>query len=133
MEIIYLSLLCHHHNDSCIMTGSDESHVNVSLTVRDKVTRQCPRTTIFEEKVELKRIRTEGPLLTARPNRFTESSRWVGSPLILSVATAVEWGGNWLSHRVEGQCNRLGVTPHCRLITRTDVRGQCKRLGVTQR
>ena len=34
--------------------GSDESHFNVSLTVRDKVTGQCPQTTTFEEKGELK-------------------------------------------------------------------------------
>ena len=38
---------------------SDESHFNVSLIVRDKVTRQCPQTTTFEEKGEPKRIRTE--------------------------------------------------------------------------
>ena len=25
-EIIYLSLHCHHHNDSCIKMGSNESH-----------------------------------------------------------------------------------------------------------
>ena len=30
-EIIYLSLDCHHHNDFCIKTGSDESHFNVSV------------------------------------------------------------------------------------------------------
>ena len=30
-EIIYLSLHCHHQNDSSIMVGSDESHFNVSL------------------------------------------------------------------------------------------------------
>ena len=46
-EIIYLSLRCHHQNDSCIKVGSDESHLNVSLIVRDKVTRQCPQTTTF--------------------------------------------------------------------------------------
>ena len=40
-EIIYLSLHCHHRNDSCIKTGSEEIHFNVSLIVRDKVTRQC--------------------------------------------------------------------------------------------
>ena len=44
-EIIYLSLHCHHQIDSCIKMGSDESHFNVSLVVRDKVTRQCPQTT----------------------------------------------------------------------------------------
>ena len=37
---------------TCIKMGSDESHFNVSLIVRDKVTRQCPQTTIFEEKGE---------------------------------------------------------------------------------
>ena len=53
--------------------GNDESHLNSSLTsvVRDKVTRQCPQTTIFEDKGEPKQIQTEVPLLTARPNRLT--------------------------------------------------------------
>ena len=37
-EIIYLSLHCHHQSDSCIKMGSAESHFNVSLIVRDKVT-----------------------------------------------------------------------------------------------
>ena len=27
-EIIHLSLHCHHQNDSCFKTGSDESHFN---------------------------------------------------------------------------------------------------------
>ena len=47
-----------HQNDSCIKMGSDESHLNVSLIVKDKVTRQCPQTTTSEEKGEPKRIRT---------------------------------------------------------------------------
>ena len=62
---MYLSLHYHHQNDSCIKMGSDESHFNVSLIVRDKVTRQCPQTTIFEENGGPKRIRTEVPLLTS--------------------------------------------------------------------
>ena len=44
---------------TCIKMGSDESHFNVSLIVRDKVTRQCPQTTILEEKGELKQYRTK--------------------------------------------------------------------------
>ena len=44
--------------------GSDGSHFKIPLTVRDKVTRQCPQTTTFQEKGEPKRIRTEVPLLT---------------------------------------------------------------------
>ena len=63
-EIIYLSLHCPHQNDFCIKMGSNESHFNVSLIVRDKVTRQCPQTTTFEEKGESKQIRTEVLLLT---------------------------------------------------------------------
>ena len=50
---------------TCIEVDSDESHFNVSLAVRDKVTRQCPQTTTFEEKRESKQIRTEVPLLTS--------------------------------------------------------------------
>ena len=67
-EIIYLSLHCHHQNDSCIKMGSDESHFNGSFIVSDKVTRQYPETTIFEEKGEPKRNRTEVPLLTSLTN-----------------------------------------------------------------
>ena len=63
--MIYLSPHCHHQNDFFIKVGSDESHFNVSLTAKDKVTRQCPQTTTFEEKGEPKRIRTEVPLLTS--------------------------------------------------------------------
>ena len=63
-EIIYLSLHCHHQNDSCIKVGSDESRFNVSLIVRDKVSRQYPQTITFEMKGEPKQIRTEVRLLT---------------------------------------------------------------------
>ena len=61
-EIMYLSLHCHHQNDVCIKMGSDEE---CFITVGDKVTRQCPQTTTFEEKGEPKRIRTEVLLLTS--------------------------------------------------------------------
>ena len=66
-EYIYLSLHCHHQNDFCIKVGSDESHFNVSLIVRDKVTRPCPQTTTFEEKGEPKRYRSEVLPLTSLP------------------------------------------------------------------
>ena len=38
----------------CINMGSNESHLNVSLIVRGKVTKQGPETTTLEEKGELK-------------------------------------------------------------------------------
>ena len=62
---IIATICCHHQNDSCIKMGSDESHFNVSLIVRDNVTRQCPQTTTFEQTGVPKRIRTEVPLLTS--------------------------------------------------------------------
>ena len=67
-RLLYLSLHCHHQNDSCIKMGNDESHFNASLIVKDKVTGQCPQTTIFEEKGEPKRIRTEVLLVVCPPS-----------------------------------------------------------------
>ena len=50
--IIHLSLHLLHQDDSCIQTGSDESHLNVSFTVRDKILRQCPQITTFLKRKE---------------------------------------------------------------------------------
>ena len=41
-------LHCHHRNEVCIKIGSDESRFNVSVIPRNKVTRQCPKTTTCE-------------------------------------------------------------------------------------
>ena len=84
-EIIYLSLHCHHLNYSCIKMGSVESCFNDTLIARDKVTRQCPQTTTFEEKGEPKQIRTEVPLVTslALPLGQTGSHEFARSTLSL--------------------------------------------------
>ena len=58
---IYLSLHCHHQNDSCIKMGNDESHFNVSLTAWDKITRQYPQTTTCEEKGGAEADSNRGP------------------------------------------------------------------------
>ena len=51
---------------TCIKMGSGENHFNVSLIVRDKVTRQCPQNTnLSEEKGKTKRNRAEVLLLTS--------------------------------------------------------------------
>ena len=47
---LYLTLHCHHQNDFCTKTDSNESHFNVPLTVSGKVTTQYPQLTTFEEK-----------------------------------------------------------------------------------
>ena len=51
-EIMYLSLHCHHQNDSCIKMGSDESHFNVSVGSDGQSARQCPQTTAFLKRKE---------------------------------------------------------------------------------
>ena len=70
-EIIYLSLRCHHQNDSCIKIGSDESHFNVSIG-SDGQSHKTVSTNhnLFEEKGEPKQYRTEVLPLTTRPNRL---------------------------------------------------------------
>ena len=50
---IYLSLHCHHQNDSCVKKSSDESHFNVSLTVRGKLSHKTvSKTTTFLKRRE---------------------------------------------------------------------------------
>ena len=75
-EIIYLSLHCHHQNDTCVKVGRDESQFNVSVG-NDGQSHKAVSTNhnLFEEKGELKRYQTNVlPLtsLTARPNRLTD-------------------------------------------------------------
>ena len=78
-EIIYLSLHCHHQNDSCIKMGIVESRFNASLIVRDKDTRQCPQTTIFLKRkesrsgIEPRSFCLMAKRLTARSNQLTQS------------------------------------------------------------
>ena len=49
---LYLTLHCHHKNDSCIKVGSDDSRCNVLFIERGKgkVTRQCLQITTFEKR-----------------------------------------------------------------------------------
>ena len=51
-DLLYPPLHCHHQNDSCVKMGSGDSHFNVSLTVGDKVTRQCPQTVALLKRKE---------------------------------------------------------------------------------
>ena len=52
--VIYLSLHCHHQNDSCIKMGSDESHFNVSVG-SDGQSHRRVSTTIFLKRKESQR------------------------------------------------------------------------------
>ena len=69
---LYLTLRCHHQNDSCIKMDSDESHFNVSVAGSDGQSHKTVSTNhnLFEEKGEPKRIRTEVlPLTSLTPYR----------------------------------------------------------------
>ena len=65
----YQSLLTLSHRMACIKTdwAAMRAILMLSLTVRNKVSRQCPQTITFEEKGEPKRYRTEVLPLTGQP------------------------------------------------------------------
>jgi len=82
-KIVYLSLHCRHQNGSWIKMGSAESYFNVSLIVRDKVSRQCPQTTtLLKRKESRSGIEQRSFCLTARPNRLTSCNLNIESDYI---------------------------------------------------
>ena len=69
--------------------GSDESHFNVSLIVRDKVTRPCPQTTTFLKRKESQASSNRGPSAyqpNALPLGQTGSHSWWWWRLLLYSA-----------------------------------------------
>ena len=70
-DIIYLSLHCHHQNDTCIKMGSDESHFKVSVGRSGQSHRTVSTNhNLFEEKGKPMRYRTEVlPLTSLTPYR----------------------------------------------------------------
>ena len=86
---------------TCIKMGSDESHFNVSLIVRDKVTRPCLQTATVEEKGDPKRYRTEVPSAyhpDALPLGQTGSQSMLQKPVIRPVGVNRFKGGNQSLH-----------------------------------
>ena len=74
-KLSYLSLHCHHQNHTCINIGSDENQFNVSLIVRDKVTRlQCPETTVRSRERRAEVDSNRGPA-SAYQQRLTRGSQ----------------------------------------------------------
>ena len=77
---MYLSIHCHHQNDSCIKVGSYESHFDVSLTVRGGQSHKTVSTdhNLFEEKGEPKRKGAEALLFTSlKPYRWASPAHCV--------------------------------------------------------
>ena len=61
-EIIYLSLHCHHQNDSCIKMGSDESHFNVSVGSDGQSHKKVSTNhNLFEEERRAEAVSNRGP------------------------------------------------------------------------
>ena len=53
MEIIYLSLHCHHQNDSCIKMSSGEiNRFKCFINCEGQSHKTCPQTTTFEENYQ---------------------------------------------------------------------------------
>ena len=83
---------------TCIKMGSDESHFNVSLVVRDKVTRPCPQTTTFLKRkesrsgIEPRSFRLPAYRLTARPNRLSLKKKKKKVVIRLQVPVAAWFG-----------------------------------------
>ena len=78
----YPSLRCRHQK-----TVSDESHFNVSLIARNKVTRQCPQTTTFWRERRAEAESNRGPSAyqpNALPLSQTGSSHCRGQRVVLS-------------------------------------------------
>ncbi len=86
-EIIYLSLHCHHQNDSCIKMGSDESHFNVSVgSVGQSHRTVSTNHNLFEEKGEPKRVSNRGPS-AYQPNALPLGQ--TGSQLLTAIVQSL--------------------------------------------
>ena len=77
---------------TCIKISSDESHFNVSLIVRDKVTRPCPQTTFLKRKesrsgIEPRSFRLPAYRLTTRPHRLCYQDH--ATPFLIPVTCTV--------------------------------------------
>ena len=87
---------------SCIKMGSDDSHFNLSLIVRDKVTRQyLQMTTFFQDKRESKLNRAEALLLTSlTPYRQAKPAHepFCRQRLVLPRDNSGKGAGLWMDH-----------------------------------
>ena len=68
---LYLKLHCHHQNDFCVEMGSDESHVNLSVTACGKVTiESVHEPELLKRKESRSGESNRGALTTLRPKRL---------------------------------------------------------------
>ena len=108
-KLIYLSLRCHNHNDTCIKMGSDESHFNVWLIVRDKVTRQ-----VFTAHNFWRERRAEA-------DSNWGSSAYQPNALLLGETGSRGWGGGCCVYLSGGQCKTHNSQRAPTINTVTDI------------
>jgi len=94
---------------TCIKMGSDESRFNVSLVVRDKVTRPCPQTTTFEEKGEPKPKRRKESRSGIKPRSFRlpAAYRFTARPNRLSELLIMSPGASFINRALMSVTHRL--------------------------
>ena len=90
VEIIYLSLHCHHQNDSCIKMSNNESHSNVSVGSGGQSHKTVSTTNhhLFEEKGEPKHKSNRGPS-AYQPNALPlgQTGSLAGNTVSMSIYT----------------------------------------------
>ena len=90
--------------------GSDESHFNVSLIVRDKVTRLCPQTTTFLKKKE-SRSGIEPRPFCFKPAHKPSSRQ----PLVIPRDNSGEGAGLWMGPK-SAQTFRRALTASVNML-----------------
>ena len=89
-EIMQPSLHCHHQIDTCIKMGSDESHFNVSLIVRDKSHKTVSTNNKFRRERRAEAESNRGPS-AYQPTYRTVQARYQVLPIDISTPVPVKY------------------------------------------
>ena len=79
-EIIYLSLHCHHQNDTCFKMGSDENQFNVSVESDGQSHKtMSAQTTTFLKRKESRSVKSESDRRSSLQGRVIKGKPSIGS------------------------------------------------------
>ena len=85
--------------------GSEESHFDVSVIVRDKVTRPCPQTTTFSKREESREPYGGG----GEEGDYQYTYRYT---VTTRMTSALRWAVILMFHNYEGQSQKTVSTDH---------------------
>ena len=91
-EIIYISLHCHHQNDSCIKIGGDESHFNVSLICEGQSHKTTDITVSINNNFLLRERRAEAKMSSRGPSAYQPDALPLGQ-----TSSHSEWDAGFTS------------------------------------